>query len=66
MSLALEKGFNIVGYDIGYKSMSGTLGDSVILAYYPNRGYQILNVNCLDENKALFKKIREIFFSRVN
>ena len=66
MTLALEKGFNIVGYDIGYKSMSGTLCDSVILAYYPNGGSQILKVNCFDENKPLLNKIREIFFSRVN
>ncbi len=66
MALALEKGFNIVGYDIGYKSMSGTLCDSVILAYYPNGGSQVLKGNYLDENKALFNKIREIFFSRIN
>jgi hypothetical protein len=66
MALALEKGFNIVGYDIGYKSMSGTLCDSIILAYYPNGGYQVLKVNYLDRNWPLFNKIREIFFSRIN
>ncbi len=66
MALALEKGFNIVGYDVGYKSMNGTLCDSVILAYYPNGGYHAFKVNYLEENKPLFNKIREIFFSRVN
>ena len=66
MALALEKGFNIVGYDVGYKSMSGTLCDSVILAYYPNGGYYAFIVNYLEENKLLYNKIREIFFSRVN
>ncbi len=66
MALALEKGFNIVGYDIGYKSMSGTLCDSVILAFYPNGGSQILKVNCVDENKPLLNKVRDIYFSRIN
>lgn len=66
MAIALEKGFNIVGYDIGYRSMSGSFCDSVILAYYPNGGSQILKVNCFDKNKPLFNKIREIFFSRIN
>jgi hypothetical protein len=66
MSLALEKGFNIVGYDLGFNNMNWTLYDSVILAYYPNGGSHVLQVDCLEENKPLFHKIRDIFFSRVN
>ncbi len=66
MHRAIEKGFNIVGYDLGFNNLNGTLHDSVILAYYPNGGSQVLKVNCLDENKPLFNKIREIFFSRIN
>ena len=66
MSLALEKGFNIVGYDVGFNNMNWTLYDSVILAYYPNGGSHAFEVNYLEENKPLYNKIREIFFSRVN
>jgi hypothetical protein len=66
MSLALEKGFNIVGYDIGFNNMNWTLNDSVVLAYYPNGGYHAFEVNYLEENQPLFNKIREIFFSRLN
>ncbi len=66
MSLALEKGFNIVGYDVGFNSMKSKLFDSVILAYYPKGGSNAFEVNYLEENKPLFNKIREIFYSRVN
>jgi hypothetical protein len=66
MALALEKGFNMVGYDVGFNKMNSTLHDSVILAYYPNGGSQVFEVNYLEENKPLFNKVREIFFSRVN
>ena len=66
MSLALEKGFNIVGYDIGFSNVNWTLYDSVIMAYYPNGGSHVLNVKTFDENRPLLSKIREIFFSRVN
>lgn len=66
MSLAIEKGFNIVGYDIGFNNMNWTLFDSVILAYYPNGGFYAFEVNCLEESKPLYNKIREIFFSRIN
>lgn len=66
MHRAIKKGFNIVGYDLGFNNLNGTLHDSVILAYYPNGGSQVLNVNCLDTNKPLFNKVREIFFSRMN
>ncbi|MFX1258811.1 MAG: hypothetical protein ACFFAN_13200 [Promethearchaeota archaeon] len=66
MSLALKNGFNIVGYDIGINNVNWTLFDSVILAYYPNGGSQILKAFCRDENKPLLNKIKEIFVSRVN
>ncbi|MFW9785221.1 MAG: hypothetical protein ACFFFB_23275 [Candidatus Heimdallarchaeota archaeon] len=66
MSLAIEKGFNIVGYDIGFNNMDWKFIDSVILAYYPNGGSQVFEVNYLEENKPLFNKVREIFFSRIN
>ncbi|HDZ19471.1 hypothetical protein LCGC14_0515750 [marine sediment metagenome] len=66
MSLALEKGFNIVGYDVGFNNMNWKLYDSVILAYYPNGGSQALEVNSLEENKPLFNKVRDIYFSRIN
>ncbi|MFX0029103.1 MAG: hypothetical protein ACFE8B_07830 [Candidatus Hermodarchaeota archaeon] len=66
MSLALEKGFNIVGYDIGFNNLNWTLYDSVILAYYPHGGSYAFEVNYLEENKPLFNKIREIFYSRIN
>jgi len=66
MSLALEKGFNIVGYDLGFNNMNWTLYDSVIMAYYPNGGSQVLKLEYLDENRPLFNKIREIFFSRID
>ena len=66
MALALEKGFNIVGYDVGFNNMNWTLNDSVILAYYPTDGSPAFEVNYLEENKPLFNKIREIFFSRIN
>ncbi len=66
MALALEKGFNIVGYDVGFNSMKSKLFDSVILAYYPKGGSNAFEVNYLEENKPLFNKIREIFYSRVN
>ena len=66
MKLAIEKGFNIVGYDIGFNNMNWTFIDSVMLAYYPNGGSQVFEVNYLEENKPLFNKVREIFFSRVN
>ena len=66
MSLALEKGFNIVGYDIGFSNLNWTLYDSIIMAYYPNGGSQVLKVDCLDLNRPLYNKVREIFFSRIN
>ncbi|MFX0080713.1 MAG: hypothetical protein ACFE94_03075 [Candidatus Hodarchaeota archaeon] len=66
MALALEKGFNMVGYDVGFNSMSQTLNDSIILAYYPKGGSSAFEVNYLEENKPLFNKIREIFYSRLN
>ncbi|MFW9873735.1 MAG: hypothetical protein ACFFG0_11575 [Candidatus Thorarchaeota archaeon] len=66
MSLALEKGFNIVGYDVGFNNMNWTLYDSVILAYYPNGRSHAFEVNYLEANKPLFNKIREIFYYRVN
>lgn len=70
MALALEKGFNMVGYDVGFNNigsnMNWILSDSVILAYYPKGGSHAFEVNFLEENKPLFNKVREIFYSRIN
>ncbi len=66
MALAIDSGFNVVGYDIGFNNINGTFFDSVILAYYPNGGSQALKAKCLDANRPLFNKTREIFFSRLN
>ena len=62
MSLAIDKGFKIVGYDIGFNKIDWTVFDSVIFVYYPN-GFQSLDVDCLDEAKPLVKKIKELFSS---
>ncbi len=59
MALAIEKGFKVVGYDIGFSNVNWTLYDSVILAYYPNGSSQALEVNILDGNKPLLNKIKE-------
>ena len=61
MSLALDKGFKIVGYDIGFNNINWTLFDSVILAYYPKNHRKPLNLNCLDLNKPLVEKINTLF-----
>jgi len=63
MSLALDKGFKIVGYDIGFSNINWTLYDSVILAYYPKYNYKELEINCTDSPKPLAKKIKELFLS---
>jgi len=62
MSLAIDKGFKSVGYDVGFNNINWTLFDSVIFVYHPN-GFQSLDVNCLDEVKPLVKKIKELFSS---
>lgn len=66
MTLAIDLGFNVVGYDIGFNNMNWTFIDSVIMAYYPNGGSQALKVESVDANRPLFNKAREIFFSRIN
>ena len=66
MALALEKGFSIVGYDVGFKNVNWKLYDSVIMAYYPNGGAHVLQANCLDQNKQLYNRVREILFSQIN
>lgn len=63
MSLAIDKGFKIVGYDIGFNNINWTLFDSVILAYYPKNNYNGVEVNCTDTLKPLAKKVKEIFLS---
>jgi hypothetical protein len=69
MVLAVKKGFNIVGYDlVGFDPTMGNskLHDSLILAYYPNGSSQALKVDCLDQNKPLYNRVRDIFYSRIN
>jgi hypothetical protein len=66
MTLALNSGFNMVGYDIGFNNMNGTFVDSVIMACYPNGGSQNLEVIPVDNNKPLLDKAIEVFCSRMN
>ncbi|MFX0005916.1 MAG: hypothetical protein ACFFA7_04720 [Promethearchaeota archaeon] len=61
MSLALKKGFKVVGYDIGFNNINWTLFDSVILVYYPNNNYILSDVNCIDSIKPLFNLIKKQF-----
>ena len=61
MSLALKKGFKVVGYDIGFNNMNWTLFDSIILAYYPNGNCNLSDVNCIEAVKPLFNKVKEQF-----
>jgi hypothetical protein len=62
MSLAINKGFKCVGYDVGYNNINWTLFDSVILVHYPN-GIQSIDVDCLDKAKPLVKKVKELVSS---
>ena len=61
MSLAVDKGFKIVGYDIGFNNINWSLFDSVILAFYPKNNYNGLKVKCTDILNPLAKKIKELF-----
>jgi len=61
MNLAINKGFKIVGYDIGFSNVNWTLFDSVILAYYPKNKCNNIEVNCTDTLKPLVRKIKELF-----
>ncbi len=61
MYLALEKGFKIVGYDIGFNNINWTLYDSIILAYYPNNHRKPLKLDCLELNKPLLKEVNKLF-----
>ena len=61
MKLALEKGFKVVGYDIGFYNDKWTLFDSIILAYYPNGNHNLFDVNCLDSIKPLYNRIKNQF-----
>ena len=63
MSLAIDKGFKVVGYDIGFNNINWTLFDSVILAYYPKNNCKGLEINCTDILKPLAKKIKDLFSS---
>jgi len=62
MALAIDKGFKIVGYDIGFNNINWTLFDSVIFAYYPNKSNHFVKPICLDDIKPLANKIRELFY----
>ncbi len=61
MSLALKKGFKVVGYDIGFNNVDWTLFDSIIMAYYPNGNWNLSDVNCIDSIKPLFNRIKQQF-----
>ncbi len=61
MSLAIDKGFKVVGYDIGFNNINWTLYDSVILVSYPKTSFKVPIVNSLDSTKPLYNKIKEIF-----
>ncbi len=61
MSLALKKGFKVVGYDIGFNNINWKLFDSTILVYYPNGNWKLSDVNCIDRNKPLFNRIKQQF-----
>jgi len=63
MSLALKKGFKVLGYDIGFNNINWTLFDSIILAYYPNGNWNLSDVNCIDIIKPLFNRIKQQFQS---
>ncbi|MFX1379825.1 MAG: hypothetical protein ACFFA4_12115, partial [Promethearchaeota archaeon] len=63
MSLALKKGFKIVGYDIGFNNINGTLCDSIVLVYYPNENYNLSDINCIDSIKPLFNRIKQQFIT---
>lgn len=63
MSLALKKGFKVVGYDIGFNNINWTLFDSIILAYYPNGNYVLSDINCSDTIKPLFNRIKKQFIT---
>ncbi len=63
MLLALNKGFKAVGYDVGFNNINWTLFDSIIFAYYPNRNFSSIEIDCLDMNKPLAMKIKKIFLS---
>lgn len=61
MSLALKKGFKVLGYDIGFNNINWTLFDSIILAYYPNGNYILSDINCIDSIKPLFNRLKQQF-----
>ncbi len=63
MSLALKKGFKVLGYDVGFNNINWTLFDSIILAYYPNRNWKLSDVNCTDKIKPLFNRIKQQFLN---
>ena len=50
----------------GVHSMSLALEKGFNIAYYPKGGSNAFEVNYLEENKTLFNKIRDIFYSRLN
>ncbi|MFX1418176.1 MAG: hypothetical protein ACFE9N_04555 [Promethearchaeota archaeon] len=63
MSLALKKGFKIVGYDIGFNNIDWALFDSIILVHYPNENYNLADIKCTDPVKPLFDRIKRQFIT---
>jgi hypothetical protein len=66
MALANKKGFNLLGYDLGFHNDNWTLHDSVIMAYYRNRNVIECKVDCLEGIKPIFNKVRDMFYSQIN
>ena len=60
MKMALENGFNVIGYDIGsYLARDGTLYDSIFFAYFPKKVKLNPNehLDIIKKNRPLVDKV---------